>query len=603
MSMFGDLTSNAGKASSTDEKIALLSSPTGISTFDSALGGGFPVGSVVLVAGSSGSGKTIFSFQWLFEGTKSQETSMYITLTEPLFNTLKNLETMDFYDEAAVEQERLKILDLRDLCQTAAGFDPEEVLNIIEKEVQETNAKRLVIDSITAIAYTINDKAKIRQFIFELGKMLATLGCTAILTSEVAQVAVYSLFGVEEFISDLILRFDRFDASSGIRRKVSIVKVRGRNAQLGSYNFKITEKGICLIPKIKVELKTPATVNRVSIGNAQVDILLNGGVLEASSTLVAGSTGTGKSLLGLHFLMDSLQKNEACLFIGFEEGENQIKRNAKGFGWDLTLYENKDLLFMRCMFPREKLLEEHLADIKAYVDAHNIKRCVVDSLSAVANAFPKEEFAEFAKKLNGFLKSSGITSLFVMVNASLAGAISLTDAQVFTIMDNIIMLRHVEMEGKLQEVMNIVKIRGSSHSKELIEYDITNKGLVIVQSLEGFEGILTGVTRKVDRSVEEKIRLEFKRFLGPDANNYFKEAKKSGLQLDALLGFIDSLIAQGKVKDSRGTFFKENIKDILAFDSFSANNLSPAAAKKLVTEFFEDEDVKRKRVKTFFSKK
>jgi len=151
--------------------------------------------------------------------------------------------------------------------------------------------------------------------------------------------------------------------------------------------------------------------------------------------------------------------------------------------------------------------------------------------------------------------------------------------------------------------MNVVKIRGSSHSKELIEYDITNKGLVIVQSLEGFEGILTGVTRKVDRSVEEKLRLEFKRFLGPDANDYFKEAKKKGLQLEPLLGFVDSLIVQGKLKDSRGTFFKENIKDILDYDSFSAHNLSPVAAKKLVSEFFEDGDIKKKRAKTFFSKK
>ena len=602
MSMFGDLTSNDAISSSADEKTALLSSPTGISTFDDALGGGFPTGSVVLVAGSSGSGKTIFSFEWLFNAIKHDETALYITLTEPLFNTLKNLETMDFYDKVAIEHEKLKVLDLRDICQSDDGFDHKEVLDIIEQQVQEINAKRLVIDSITAIAYTINDKAKIRQFIFELGKMLATLGCTAILTSEVMSAGSYSIFGVEEFISDVILRFDRFDTDMGVRRKINVVKVRGRDATLGIFDFKISTKGLYIIPKLNVKLEAPASSNRVSIGNTKVDQLLGGGILEASSTLVAGSTGTGKSLLGLHFLMDSLAKNEPCLFLGFEEGEDQIRRNAKGFGWDLNSYAGKDLLFMRCMYPHENLLDEHLADIKNLVEKHNIKRCVLDSLSAVANEFPSEDFANFAKRLNGFLKSAGVTTIFIMVNTPLSGTLPLTDAQISTVMDNIIMLRHVEMEGKLQEVMNIVKIRGSSHSKYLIEYDITGNGLVVVQSIEDFEGILSGVTRKVDRSTEDKLLTEFKRFLGPAANKHFKDARKIGLGAEPLIQFIDGLITNNIIAESKGVFFKENIKDILDYDSFSSNKLSSAAAKKLMSEFFEDGDSKKKKSKGLFSK-
>jgi circadian clock protein KaiC len=594
---------NIGKAdleASENTKTALLNSPTGMSVFDDAMNGGFPTGSVVLVAGSSGSGKTLFSFKWLFEAIEHGESSLYVTLTEPLFNTLKNLETMEFYNKEAVEQEHLKILDFRDILTSPDQCNPQDLIDYIERQVQETGAKRLVIDSITAIAYVLHEKSKVRQFIFELGKMLATLGCTTILTSEVASEGLYSIFGVEEFVSDVILRFDRYITKRGVRRKVHIVKVRGRQTHIGDLHFKINTGGLYFIPPVQTELKAPATTHRVSIGSKDIDGLLDGGVLQFSSTLVAGSTGTGKSLLGLQFLVEGLNQNEPCLLVGFEEGDAQIRRNASSFGWNLKEYEDKGQLFMRCVYPQAFLLEEHLADIKSLIEKHNIKRCVVDSLSAVANAFPPEDFAGFVKQLNGCLKSQGVTSIFILLNASLAGGMSLTDAQVSTSMDNIVMLRHVEMEGKLQEVLNIVKIRGSSHSKELIEYDITDKGIVIGQSLEGFEGILTGVTRKVDQSVEDKLEREFKRFLGRKSSKFFRQAKEQGLHLDPLLVFIDDLVRQGELKEENATFFRENIKDLLSGEA----HLSASDAGKIVTEFFEDnEDVQRKRFENFFRKK
>ncbi|HIH17072.1 MAG TPA: hypothetical protein HA252_06725 [Candidatus Diapherotrites archaeon] len=129
------------------------------------LGGGFPKGAVVLVAGSSGSGKTIFSFNWLFDGARKGENGVYVTFTEPLFKSVKNLEVMDFYDRKLIEDETIKILDIRDLY-AEQGFDAQRILDTVERQVKETNAKRLCIDSVTAIAYNLDDKAKTRKFIF-----------------------------------------------------------------------------------------------------------------------------------------------------------------------------------------------------------------------------------------------------------------------------------------------------------------------------------------------------------------------------------------------------------------------------------------------------
>lgn len=583
----------------------LQGSPTGIIEFDKALQGGFPKGSVVLVAGSSGSGKTIFSFEWLFHGVREGENGLYITLTEPLFNTLKNLETMAFYDKDAIESESLKIVDMRDSVFDPKGFDYEQILDYIEDEVKKNDAKRLVIDSITAIAYTINNKAHIRQFMFELGKILATLGCTTVLTSEVADENSFSVYAVEEFISDVILRFDRIKEANHVLRKLNIVKVRGKETHIGELDFKINSAGIKMIPPLTVKMDSKSTNERVSIGNAAIDRLLYGGVLKASSTMLAGTTGTGKSLLALTFVMDGLRKGEHCLYLGFEESRDQIVRNAAAFGWDLPSFERAGLLVIHCAYPNEKLLEEHLLDVRRMVESKGVMRCAVDSLSAVKNAFSKSSFLSFARRLNGYLKSKQVTSIFTLVSSAALSQSIVGDSQVSTLTDNLIMLRQVEMQGSLQPVMNIVKIRGSDHSKDLIDYNINENGIQVGQNLSGFEGILTGVTRKVDKTLEEKIYLEFKRFLGNMADVMFQKAKERGLKGDSLLDFIEDLERQGIIKTDQTNFFTDNIKEIFGPNAFSENRLDDPKTQEIISEFFEDHDAVNKKsfMKKYFGDK
>lgn len=495
-------------------KSALVNSPTGIKGFDKAMNGGFPKGSVVLVSGSSGSGKTIFCFEWLFHGTKQGENTLYVTLTEPLFNTLKNLETMDFYDRDAVEEEQVKVIDMRDYL-TQETFNEEKIISFIEEQVQLTNAKRLCIDSITAIAYMIDKKSEIRKFIFELGKVLATLGCTTLLTSEVPDETKYSIYDVEEFISDVIIRLDRKKIKDEVHRKINIVKVRGRATILGERDFKISTKGFEVIPKLEVKLHTPKGRTRISIGNKFIDTLLHGGLFKGSTTLLAGMAGTGKSLISALFVLEGLNNQEYCLYLSFEESEQQIIHNTESFKWDLKKHLDSGLLTLLCQYPHEKLLEEHLFAIKKIIEEKKITRCVVDSLSAIHNEFDNDEFVDFTKRLNGYLKSRGVTAIFTLASGLINKSVPVADAQITTIADNMIMLRHVEMEGELQKVMNIVKFRGSSHSKNLTEYDIAEKGFIVGESLEGFEGIMTGVSRKVrpfegmDSKVAKKILTEF----------------------------------------------------------------------------------------------
>ncbi len=516
-----------------------------------------------MVSGASGTGKTLLCHEWLFNGlNKFGENGLYVTFTEPLFKTLKNLEGMSFYDKSAIENEKIKILDIRKAV-SEKDFDQEHLINLIETEIKATGATRLVIDSITAFAYVLEDKAKIRKFIFDLGTMLATLGCTTVLTSEVSAPHKYSVYGVEEFISDGIILMGQTEQKFQNIRTLEIAKMRGISYQGGSNSFRITKNGIKMFPQLTIPLVYGSSRTKISIGVKGFDEMAKGGVYEGSSNLIAGSTGSGKSILGLHFIWEGLQKGEPCLLAGFEESRYQILRNAASFGWDLEQYEKSGLLKIMCAYPSEKYIEEHLLGIKDVIDTMKIKRCVVDSLSSIGNSFEQEQFRYFVKRLNAYLKSQNVTTIFTTATTGLMSVETLTEAHLSTMTDNIILLKYVEAEGEMRLMCSVLKTRGDDHSKSLREYHITGKGIVVGETFKGFENVMTGSTRKVAKSVEEKLKDEFSRTFGPMGSQVFDEQAEKGLDEKGLMDFVDSCVGDKIIKKDEGERFKERLKAIL----------------------------------------
>ena len=544
---------------------------TGIPNLDLAMNGGYPKGSVVLLSGGSGTGKTILAFQWLFRGIKENENGLYISLTEPLFKTVHNLEVMKYYDRQALEDERLKILDMRDFFNHSGKteVDRHAIIKYIESQVKEVNAKRLCIDSITAIAYRLRDKSEIRDFIFDLGRALAGLGCTTILTSEVGHKGEVSVYGVEEFISDVIILLETVSFKNQTQRKLKIIKVRGKSYDEEELYFTIKSNGLNLIAPIRIPLKHASSVDRLSIGNTTLDEMLFGGLYKSSSTLIVGPTGAGKTLLSVNFLVEGLRRGEKCLYVGFEESRDYIVRNASSFGWDLEDYEKKGLLVFRCAYPSEKFLEEHLADVMEICQREKIQRCAVDSLSAVADSFTFEMFMKFSRDLSAFLKSRGITSLFTSATSLFSITGQRTESHLSTTVDNIVMMRYAEMEGELRLVLNIVKIRGSAHSKGLRIYDITNKGIVVGPSLTGYEGVTTGVSRKVSETTEERLEVVFKKYLGPMSASVFYDIKSKGLTEKSLVEYVKELTSQGILTQADAEEFLKDVANVFRLPSES----------------------------------
>jgi circadian clock protein KaiC len=231
---------------------------TGIKTLDEILQGGIPKGHSVIIAGGCGTGKTILAQQFLFAGAKEGETGVYLSLSEPREKIIKNLEDFTFFERKIVESNKVKIVDISsDARLKGIGLqNPDEIMDLIREIVQETQAKRVVVDSITALAANFGDDVKIRNFIYELGFELMYLDCTTMLISEVPpQVFKYSVYGIEEFIADGVILMTDFERKGELLRAFQVIKMRGVNHSRNKYVLKILEDGINLIPLFKAGIE------------------------------------------------------------------------------------------------------------------------------------------------------------------------------------------------------------------------------------------------------------------------------------------------------------------------------------------------------------
>ena len=224
---------------------------TGIDTLDAILDGGIPKSHSVLLSGSCGTGKTIVSQIFLFEGAKKGETGMYISLSEPPDKMIKNLEDFKFFDIKLIRNGKIRIVDITQDSRLK-GMDPTDVrgvINLIRSMIQEADAQRVVIDSVTAISRAMGEDQKVREFIMELGFQLCYLGCTSIMISEIPpQQFMYSIYGIEEFIVDGVILLSEFEQKSDLLRTLQVIKMRGVNHSRSKHLMKISNEGIELVP-------------------------------------------------------------------------------------------------------------------------------------------------------------------------------------------------------------------------------------------------------------------------------------------------------------------------------------------------------------------
>lgn len=544
--------------------------PTGIVPLDTMLHGGLPSGAAVLLAGASGTGKTVLAMQWLFEGyDKYKEPGIYISLTEPVAKSIKNASSMSFFKKELVNPLEIHFTDLRGVIKGMGleekDFTREDIGELVEtirNMAVESGAKRIVLDSITAIGYRLQNKDLIREFVFHLGTVLAQLDANIIMTSEITSDG-YSIFGVEEFVSDGIIKLTQKRIAHGGRaHQLEVRKMRSTSFDAYPAIFHITNDGLVLYPRVSGDLKYTVSDQRVSSGIAGLDEMLSGGYFEGSMTVLSGASGTGKTNIALQNAIRAVERGESVVYVTFEESHDHLIKMANAFGWDLAKYEKSGLLKILAWYPEEKYLDEHLSIIKGVVENVNAKYLTIDSLSALDNAFPKEMVRDFSMRIMAAMKKQKVTTLFTIATDALMGSDSVTGLDLSTIADNIIMLRYVEIESELKHGILILKVRGSAHDKKLREMIFSSTGIEIATTFAGYEGVMGGNARKISKSTEDQVRDLFLEILGPMGEKIFNEEKAKGLTVANISKFVAQLGNQGIISERRKEEFAQRAEKI-----------------------------------------
>jgi circadian clock protein KaiC len=468
---------------------------TGAPSLDLILGGGIPRDSLCLITGPPGAGKTILALQISFAAARQGLQVIYFTnVSEPHAKLVEHMRGFGFYEPDLVG-DRIRIYNITSQVRNK-GF--KETLDFIVDTVRSERAGLVIVDSFRGLKHVLDVSVRDRSSIFDLAAQLSILGCTALLVGEYT--ALEAQTEPEFAIADSILSLGHMPDGMRERRQLRLTKMRGFSYLHGSHSFVINTEGLVAYPRQEALVQAPsyrATNERISTGLQALDDMLFGGLIRSSSTLIAGSAGTGKTVLSLHFLAAGAQRGEPGLIVSFQENPEQLALRADqfGIGAQLGIGQLTEVLFLS---PVELDLDAAAAAIRETVERLGVRRIVIDSVAELENAAHEpERFDDFLASLVGFMRGREVTTLMTREIPQIFGSdLSITSRGLSYIVDNILILRYVELAGQIRRAITVLKNRGSDHDKSLHELMMRNGKVMIGETFEGYSGLMSGTPRR-----------------------------------------------------------------------------------------------------------
>ena len=496
----------------TPGKVLIRKLPTGVPGLDTVLGGGLPEYSFNLIAGRPGSGKTTLVQQILFANASSEAPGLYFTvLGEPPLKVLRYQQQFDFFDPAKLDGVNPAIRFLH-LGQQVLEQGLETVLETIVREVESANPSLVVVDTFRSIvrrgmAQDQHD-LEIPAFVQALALHLTSWQATTFLVGEYQedQIGDNPVFAV----ADGLLWLSQSVERNSMARKLQVVKQRGQAAQPGLHTFRITENGLQVFPRnfgLAEKKARPRPLRRLSTGVAGLDEMLGGGLPVGDSALVAGPTGSGKSALCTQFIAEGIKQGEPGVIVVFEEHPAEYVSRAEGLNLRMEEMIQQGMLKVIYLRPLDLSVDETLHEVREAVTQIGAQRVAIDSLSgfelALAPAF-RQDFRESLYRMLGALTGIGVTFLNTVEMAGSFNDVRFTPHEISFLTDDIILQRYVELDGQLQKIIAVVKTRQGGHSMILRRYNVTSAGLVIGETLEEYQNILSGFpARRTATAAEE----------------------------------------------------------------------------------------------------
>jgi circadian clock protein KaiC len=461
---------------------------TGIAGLDDILRGGLSPGGLYLIEGTSGTGKTTLGLQFALAGAAQGESVVYVTLSE----TQKDLESVAH--SHGWDLDNVHIMQaLAPQAKAATMFYPSEVelealMKHVKEEIQRVGPARIVIDSLSEIRLMAEGPLRYRREMMGLKQFLASGRSTVLLLEEAAAES-----SLRTFADGVILLEQLAPAYGSQRRRLWIVKARGRTYIGGFHDFVIRKEGLEVFPRlVAAEHCGEHKPEVLPSGIASLDALLGGGLMTGSSTLLVGPAGTGKSSIAMQFAVSAAERGGTAAVFSFDERPETAIARASGLHMNVQEHLDNGRLRIQQVDPAELTAGRFAHIVRTEVESCKLSILVIDSLNGYLQALPDQRFllAQMHELLM-YLSQQGVATFCVMGQSGVVGD-TLSPADASYLMDNMLLFRFFEAQGEVRKAISVIKKRGGSHEIAIRELKFGPEGIMVGEALRQFQGILTG---------------------------------------------------------------------------------------------------------------
>jgi circadian clock protein KaiC len=467
----------------TRESSEIAKAPTGIPGLDEITYGGLPAGRPTLVAGGPGSGKTLLGVSFLVEGARRfNEPGVLLTFEEKVDELATDVRSLG-YDLHKLCDEKKLVVDYvhvdRTEIEETGEYDLEGLFVRLDHAIKQIGAKRVMLDTIETLFGGLQDTGILRAELRRLFRWLRDRGMTAIVTAERGE-NQFTRQGLEEYITDAVISLDHRVEDQISTRRIRIVKYRGSTHGTNEYPFLIGRDGINVLPVTSLLLEHEAPSQRISSGLPDLDQMLGGkGFYRASTVLLTGTAGTGKTTLSAQFVAAACARGEKCLYFLFEESPQQMIRNMASAGIDLKTWIDKGLLKFHAARPNRHGLETHLLEMHHTVETFDPDVVVVDPITNLMAVGTNTDVRSMLTRLIDFLKTRGVTAMFASLTSSSESA-ETTETLISSLMDTWILVAVDTVKNQRTRQLYVLKSRGMPHSDEVRSFRFTSRGIQLL---------------------------------------------------------------------------------------------------------------------------
>lgn len=476
--------------------------PTGITGLDDILHGGLPARRLYLLQGPPGAGKTTLALQFLLTGVAAGERGLYITLSETRDEIGQvaqshgwTLGDLPLYELSAADHE-LRMVEENTLYQSA-DVDLREVVKVLLAEVDRVAPTIVVFDSLSEIRTLAQTGPRYRRQLLALKQYFATRACTVLLLDD--QSALEADSHVESIAHGVItLEQDAVQYGTD-RRRLRVTKLRGSSFRSGYHDFVIKGGGLHVYPRlIASEHRTDQEAEPVSSGIPGLDRLLGGGLDRATSTLLVGPAGSGKSIVATHFACALAERGERSALFVFEERPGTFRRRAKLLGLPLEKHLESKTIELRQVDPAELAPDEFAHMVRDAVEKHEAKLVVLDSITGYFSAMPEGRFLLLQMhELLSYLAERGVISILTLPQSGMIGTMT-SVVDISYLADSVVLFRYYEAQGHVRKAISVMKKRSGMHETSIRDLSFGPGGVRVGEPLEQLRGVLTGAPTFVD---------------------------------------------------------------------------------------------------------